>query len=74
MFVLTISQWPKIFRVDYGHGESRHKSGNDPRTYCILSKEFVGDENGNVNGIKTVRVEWGKVSCVLSICVLLTYH
>jgi glutamate synthase (NADPH/NADH) len=23
-----------------------------------LSKEFVGDEDGNVKGIKTVRVEW----------------
>lgn len=53
-------QWPRIFRVDYGHGESRLVHGQDPRTYCILSKEFVGDENGNVTGIKTVRVEWGK--------------
>lgn len=54
-------QWPRIFRVDYGHGESKHLFGKDPRTYCILSKEFVGDENGNVTGIKTIRVEWGKV-------------
>jgi len=53
-------QWPRIFRVDYGHGEAKHVFGNDPRTYCILTKEFVGDENGHVTGIKTVRVEWGK--------------
>ena len=52
--------WPKIFRVDYGHSESAHKFGKDPREYCILSKGFVGDDNGNVKGIKTVNVDWVK--------------
>lgn len=51
-------QWPRIFRVDYGHEEAEEKFGSDPRTYCILSKEFVDDGNGNVKAIKTVRVEW----------------
>jgi NAD(P)H-dependent glutamate synthase small subunit len=50
--------WPKIFRVDYGHTESAHKFGKDPREYCILSKGFVGDENGNLKGIKTINVDW----------------
>lgn len=53
-------QWPRIFRVDYGHAEVTAHYGKDPREYCIMSKEFVGDENGNVSGIKTVRVEWKK--------------
>ncbi|CAN6609573.1 glutamate synthase [NADH] [Trichomonascus vanleenenianus] len=53
-------QWPKVFRVDYGHSEVAAHYGKDPREYCILSKEFVGDENGNVKGVKTVRVEWRK--------------
>jgi len=53
-------QWPKIFRVDYGHAEVAAKFGKDPREYCILSKEFVDDGNGNVAGIKTVLVEWKK--------------
>ncbi|VVT55756.1 uncharacterized protein SAPINGB_P004722 [Magnusiomyces paraingens] len=53
-------QWPRIFRVDYGHTEVAAHYGQDPREYCILSKEFVGDEEGNVKGIKTVRVEWKK--------------
>ncbi|KAF5100865.1 hypothetical protein D0Z03_000717 [Geotrichum reessii] len=53
-------QWPRIFRVDYGHSEVTAHYGKDPREYCILSKEFVGDENGNVKGIKTIRVEWKK--------------
>lgn len=50
--------WPRILRVDYGHQESAHKFGSDPRTYCLLSKEFLTDEAGNVKGIKTVDVEW----------------
>jgi len=51
-------QWPRIFRSDYGHEEASEKFGHDPRTYNILSKEFVDDGQGNVTGIKTVRVTW----------------
>jgi glutamate synthase (NADPH/NADH) small chain len=54
-------QWPRIFRVDYGHAEVEAKWGQDPREYCILTKEFIGDENGNVRGLVTVNVEWQKV-------------
>jgi len=58
--------WPKILRVDYGHSEAEYKFGADPRTYGILSKGFIGDEQGNLKGIKTVNVEWvnegGKMS------------
>ena len=53
-------QWPKTFRIDYGHEEAEEKFGNDPREYCILSKEFIDDGKGNVIGIKTVRVQWIK--------------
>lgn len=53
-------QWPRIFRVDYGHAEVKDHYGKDPREYCILSKEFIGDEEGNVKAIRTVRVEWKK--------------
>ncbi|MCY3007575.1 MAG: glutamate synthase subunit beta [Planctomycetota bacterium] len=51
-------QWPRIFRSDYGHEEAAEKFGNDPRTYNILSKEFVDDGQGNLTGIRTVRVAW----------------
>ena len=51
-------QWARIFRVDYGHQEAEAKFGNDPREFCILSKEFIDDGNGNVAGIKTVTVQW----------------
>ena len=53
-------QWPRVFRVDYGHAEVAAKFGKDPREFCVLSKKFIDDGNGHVAGIKTVRVEWEK--------------
>eukprot|EP01062_Namystynia_karyoxenos_P015747 TRINITY_DN1573_c0_g1_i6.p1 TRINITY_DN1573_c0_g1~~TRINITY_DN1573_c0_g1_i6.p1 ORF type:complete len:1703 (+),score=673.03 TRINITY_DN1573_c0_g1_i6:754-5109(+) len=53
-------QWPKIFRVDYGHEEVRARSGDDPRQFNTMSKEFVDDGAGNVKGINTVQVEWAQ--------------
>ena len=53
-------EWPRVFRVDYGHEEAEAKFGRDPREYQILSKEFVADAQGNLIGIKTVEVEWTK--------------
>lgn len=53
-------QWPRVFRVDYGHTEVAKHYGKDPREYSILSKEFLG-EDGKVTGIRTVRVEWKRL-------------
>jgi NAD(P)H-dependent glutamate synthase small subunit len=53
--------WPVIHRVDYGHEEGVERFGHDPREYCILTKEFVGDDNGNVKGVKSVEVKWTRV-------------
>lgn len=53
-------QWPRVMRIDYGHAEVKEHYGKDPREYCILSKEFIGNEDGEVTAIKTVRVEWKK--------------
>ncbi|KAB5531638.1 hypothetical protein DKX38_018308 [Salix brachista] len=53
-------QWPKVFRVDYGHQEAASKFGKDPRTYEVLTKRFIGDEDGNVKGLELVRVHWEK--------------
>lgn len=55
-------QWPRIFRVDYGHEEASEKFGRDPRDYCLLSKEFLGDGQGNLTGIRAVNVRWSKAS------------
>jgi NADPH-dependent glutamate synthase beta subunit-like oxidoreductase len=51
-------EWPRIFRVDYGHEEAAARDGNDPREYGILSKEFIDDGKGNVAGVKTIEVQW----------------
>ncbi|MCA9227273.1 MAG: glutamate synthase subunit beta [Planctomycetales bacterium] len=53
-------QWPRIFRVDYGHEESAAKFGDDPRTYSLMSKEFLGNSEGRVTGVKTVQLDWTK--------------
>ncbi|KAK4194765.1 putative glutamate synthase [NADPH] [Triangularia verruculosa] len=53
-------QWPRIYRVDYGHTEVTQHTGKDPREFCIMSEEFVDDGSGKVKGINTVRVEWTK--------------
>ncbi len=55
-------QWPRIFRVDYGHAEVKARFGRDPREFCVLSKEFIDDGKGNVAGIRTVRVEWTRTA------------
>lgn len=53
-------QWPRVYRVDYGHTEVRQHFGKDPREYNIKSARFVDDGNGKVKGIETLRVEWTK--------------
>ncbi|ROT40291.1 glutamate synthase [Sodiomyces alkalinus F11] len=53
-------QWPRIYRVDYGHTEVQQHMGKDPREFCIMSEEFVDDGSGRVKGINTIRVEWTK--------------
>ncbi len=53
-------QWPKVYKVDYGHEEAGVLFGKDPREFSILTKEFLSDESGRVKALKTVRVQWGK--------------
>ena len=55
-------QWPKIFRVDYGHAEAAAKFGDDPRQFCMETIEFIGDGNGRVKALKTCEVDWNHVT------------
>ncbi|APA13519.1 hypothetical protein SS1G_07849 [Sclerotinia sclerotiorum 1980 UF-70] len=55
-------QWPRVYRVDYGHTEVKQHMGKDPREYCVMSEEFVDDGTGKVKGINTIRVEWTRSS------------
>lgn len=49
--------WPKIFRVDYGHEEATEVQGEDPRVYSVSSLCFLGNEQGELTGVRTVEVE-----------------
>lgn len=53
-------QWPRIFRVDYGHEEVKVRHGKDPRVFSIMTKEFIDNGEGHVSGVRTVNVEWNK--------------
>lgn len=50
--------YPRVFKVDYGHAEATERYGKDPREYDVLTKKFVGDEDGNLVGIEIVDVTW----------------
>jgi glutamate synthase (NADPH/NADH) small chain len=53
-------QWPKIYKMDYGQEEAEAIWGKDPREYCVQTKKIVGDENGNVKEVHTVKINWEK--------------
>jgi glutamate synthase (NADPH/NADH) small chain len=46
--------WPFKLKTTSSHEEGIQ------REWSILTKEFIGDKNGNVTGLKTVEVEWIK--------------
>ncbi|MDX6497426.1 MAG: glutamate synthase small chain [Blastocatellia bacterium] len=51
-------QWPKVYRLDYGHEEAMAVFGRDPRAYSIMTKRFLGDEHGHLRGVQTVEVDF----------------
>ena len=53
-------EWPKVYKVDYGQEEATAKFGHDPRLFTTTATKFVGDEEGKVQAVHTVRVEWIK--------------
>ncbi|TWT27386.1 glutamate synthase subunit beta [Planomicrobium sp. CPCC 101110] len=50
-------QYPQIHRVEYGQKEAAAVFGEDPRAYAVMTKKFVGDENGNVKEVHTINVK-----------------
>ncbi len=44
--------WPQMLRTSSSHEEGCR------REFSILTKEFVGDAEGKVQSLKTVRIEW----------------
>jgi glutamate synthase (NADPH) small chain len=53
-------QWPRTFRIDYGQEEATAVYGEDPRRYRVTVLRFIGDEQGQVKGVRTVHVDWKK--------------
>ncbi|MCH6258577.1 glutamate synthase subunit beta [Puniceicoccaceae bacterium K14] len=51
-------QYPRTLKVDYGQEEAIAVQGEDPRTYLIMTKKFVGDEDGNLKEVHTVKIKW----------------
>ncbi len=51
-------QWPRVYSLDYGQEEAKDRFGDDPREYLINTTKIVGDEDGSVKELHTVRVEW----------------
>ena len=50
-------EWPKVCKTDYGQEEAIAVFGHDPRVYQTTVKEFIKDKNGNLTGVKTVKLE-----------------
>jgi glutamate synthase (NADPH/NADH) small chain len=46
--------------MDYGQQEAAAVFGADPRRYLVTANRFLGDEQGQVSGIETVNVKWGR--------------
>ena len=51
-------QWPRVYRLDYGQEEVATVFGQDPRIYCVMSKQFIGDADGYVRGVQSMQIEW----------------
>ncbi|MBI79847.1 MAG: glutamate synthase subunit beta [Pseudomonadota bacterium] len=50
--------WPNIFRVDYSHEETMARFNYEPRNYSVVTKKFIGDEDGNLKAIQIASVKW----------------
>lgn len=48
----------RTFSRDYGHIEATGLQGSDPRAFDVLTKRFIGDAEGNLTGLETVKVDW----------------
>jgi glutamate synthase (NADPH/NADH) small chain len=59
--VLNHDSWlskVRTFQTDYGQEEANAVFATDPREFAVMTRRFIGDENGNLNGVETVNIEW----------------
>ncbi|NOY89830.1 MAG: glutamate synthase subunit beta [Deltaproteobacteria bacterium] len=45
-------EWPRIFRVDYGHEEAAARFGEDPRSFGVSTLRFLEGEKGQLGGVE----------------------
>ena len=50
-------EWPRVCKTDYGQEEAIALFGHDPRIYESTVKEFLKDKNGNLNGVKIIKLK-----------------
>lgn len=49
-------EWPRVCKTDYGQEESIALFGHDPRIYETTVAELIGDKDGKLKSVKTVRL------------------
>jgi glutamate synthase (NADPH/NADH) small chain len=52
-------EWPKVYRLDYGHEEAQALWGEDPRRYSTTTRRLVGHKE-RVTGIEIADVTWAR--------------
>ncbi len=53
-------EFPRTLKIDYGQEEAIAVQGQDPRDYQMMTQALVGNEAGQVVGVKRVAIEWVK--------------
>jgi len=53
-------QWPKVYRLDYAQEEAAALFGRDPRTYSVMTKSFLGNNEREVRAVRTLEIDWSK--------------
>jgi glutamate synthase (NADPH/NADH) small chain len=53
-------EWPKVYKLDYGHEEAAAVQGRDPRHYLVQTKQFIKDAAGNLSGLEICEIQWTK--------------
>lgn len=51
-------EWPRVYRLDYGHEEVVALFGEDPRIFESTATKFESDDAGCVKAVHAVRVQW----------------
>jgi len=50
--------FPRLYKTSSSHKEAMSNLDKDIRMFSIGTKEFIGDEDGNLKGLKCVKLDW----------------